>query len=85
MESTQRRCPEKGCERHPQPGWTRCEQHSEEWLTRVFRSAVPDRPEELPRYVGHDHDPGSDQCMTCGSYATPKIDELELRALAGDQ
>ena len=36
MESTQRRCPEKGCERHPQPGWTRCEQHSEEWLTRVF-------------------------------------------------
>ena len=36
MESTQRRCPEKGCERRPSPGWTRCEQHSEEWLTRVF-------------------------------------------------
>jgi len=36
MESTQRRCPEKGCERRPEPGWTPCEQHSEEWLTRVF-------------------------------------------------
>ena len=66
MESTQRRCPEKGCERRPQPGWTRCEQHSEEWLTRVFANAVPHRPEELPRY-------------------SPKIDELELRALAGDR
>ena len=43
MESTQRKCPEKGCERHPSPGWTRCEQHSEEWLTRVFAVAVPDR------------------------------------------
>ena len=50
MESTQRRCPEKGCERRPEPGWTRCEQHAEEWLTRLFRSAVPDRPAELPRY-----------------------------------
>ena len=50
-QSTQRRCPEKGCERRPQPGWTRCEQHSEEWLTRVFAVAVPDRPAELPRYV----------------------------------
>ena len=39
MESTQRRCPEKGCERRPEPGWTRCEQHSEEWLTRVFANA----------------------------------------------
>ena len=51
MESTQRRCPEKGCERRPEPGWTRCEQHSEEWLTRVFATAVPHRPEELPRYT----------------------------------
>ena len=51
MESTQRRCPEKDCERRPQPGWTRCEQHSEEWLTRVFANAVPDRHEELPRYA----------------------------------
>jgi hypothetical protein len=50
MESTQRRCPVEGCERRPQPGWTRCEQHAEEWLTHIFRSAVPDRPAELPRY-----------------------------------
>ena len=51
MESTQRRCAEKGCERHPQPGWTRCEAHVEEWVTRLFAVAVPHRPEEFPRYV----------------------------------
>ena len=51
MESTQRRCAVTGCERRPQPDWTRCETHAEEWLTHVFRSAVPDRPAELPRYT----------------------------------
>ena len=66
MESTQRRCPVEGCERKAEFGWARCREHNEEWLFRVFRSAVPDRPEELPRY-------------------SPKIDELELRALAGDR
>lgn len=50
MKSTQRKCPEKGCERRPEPGWTRCEQHSEEWLTRVFASAVPDRPTDQRSY-----------------------------------
>ena len=66
MKSTQRLCPVEGCERKPEFGWARCREHNEEWLFRVFRSAVPDRPEELPRY-------------------SPKIDELELRALAGDR
>ena len=43
MESTQRRCPVEGCERKPEFGWARCREHNEEWLFRVFRSAVPDR------------------------------------------
>ena len=36
MESTQRKCPEKGCERHPQPGWTTCPEHSSLWLQNAF-------------------------------------------------
>jgi hypothetical protein len=54
MESTQRRCAVASCERHPQPGWARCDQHVEEWLDRVMR--VPTREAmraehyELPRY-----------------------------------
>ena len=38
MESTQRKCAVEGCERRPEPGWTRCNAHAEEWLTRVFRT-----------------------------------------------
>jgi hypothetical protein len=36
MESTQRKCAVDGCERHPAPGWARCDEHVEQWLDRVL-------------------------------------------------
>ena len=55
MESTQRRCTVAECERHPQPGWTRCDQHVEEWLDRVL--SVPTRAwqrAERPKFTEPD-------------------------------
>jgi hypothetical protein len=70
MESTQRRCAVEGCERHPQPGWARCDEHVEQWLDRVLlsptRAATKAEGYELPRYLR-------------------PIDELENRLLHGDR
>ena len=61
-----------GCERIPDPGWSRCRAHVEEWLDRVLlpetRAAMRAERYELPRW-------------------TPErgADELELRAMDGDR
>ncbi len=44
-------CAVAGCERIPEPGWSRCRAHVEEWLFLAFREPVPAKPAELPRYV----------------------------------
>ena len=49
------RCAVAGCERIPEPGWSRCRAHVEEWLDRVLlpetRAATKAQGYELPRYV----------------------------------
>ena len=66
------KCAVAGCERIPEPGWSRCRAHVEEWLDRVLlpdtRAATKAQGYELPRY-----EPG------------PDVDELELRAMDGNR
>jgi hypothetical protein len=59
-----RKCQVAGCERIPEPGWTRCHAHVEVWLDRLFQEPHlmwrydPEPPEITPDAHLDDWSPG---------------------------
>lgn len=72
-------CPVAGCERIPEPGWSRCRAHVEEWLDRVLlpdtRAATKAAGYERPCY----------EAPQGTAQDGREWDELELRAAYGDR